>query len=80
MVTKPDKTITVKGPLAFLVVLLVIGLIFARALFAAWVAMLLLGALHHSVSDSVPALSYWATFLVILAVSFVAGLFGKSSK
>jgi hypothetical protein len=54
---------------------LVLVLIAAIWLVGGWIVMLLLGALHHSVWAAVPALGYWPSVLVYIALSFVAGLF-----
>ena len=40
----------------------------------AWILMLLLGALHHSVTDVIPALGYWACVLVVAAIGFLKAL------
>lgn len=49
-------------------------IVFIGPLFGGWILMLVLGALHHDVSSSVPALGYWISVLLALAVSIVGGL------
>jgi hypothetical protein len=46
----------------------------AALLVNAWLLMLLLGGLHHSVWSEVPALGYGPTILVVLALGVIAGL------
>lgn len=50
---------------------------FALAVFAAeaWLVMLLLGALHHEVSDSVPAVGYGGALLLTAALGLIASAF-----
>lgn len=43
-------------------------------LIGGWVLMLILGALHHSVWATVPALGFWQSTIVYIALSFIAGL------
>lgn len=45
----------------------------------AWMAMLLLGGLHHEVSQDIPAVSFGGSVLIALALSFV-GAFFKSTR
>ncbi|KPC89901.1 hypothetical protein ADL27_38460 [Streptomyces sp. NRRL F-6602] len=42
--------------------------------FHAWLLMLALGAAHHEVSASVPAMGFGATLLIFLGVGVVAGV------
>lgn len=44
---------------------------------SSWIVMLALGALHHEVSAKVPAVSYWLTFLVIIALHIVVAIFRR---
>lgn len=57
-------------------VLLALVTIFA---FQGWIVMLVMGALHAEVSASIPAISYWASLLVVFALGLVASFF-RSSK
>lgn len=41
----------------------------------AWILMLLLGALHHEVSQDIPAVGYIGSLLVAIALSFIGGFF-----
>jgi hypothetical protein len=45
--------------------------------FAGWVVMLLLGALHHSVWEAVPALGYGPSVIVAVALGLVASVFRR---
>lgn len=48
-------------------------LVSAYALFG-WLVMLLLGALHHSVWESIPALGYGPSVIVAVALGLVANV------
>lgn len=60
----------------FLAVALVaaVGLFFVEA----WLLMLLVGALHHEVSASIPAVGFGGAALLTLALTTLAGLFRSS--
>lgn len=40
----------------------------------AWWLMLLIGAAHHEISDGIPAVGYWGTFIGVLIVSAIGQL------
>ena len=44
---------------------------------AGWLVMLLLGALHHSVWESVPALGYAPSVIVAVALGVLANIFRR---
>jgi flagellar biosynthesis protein FliQ len=67
------KTKTV--PVFSLVGLGIVVFVAAMTLLDGWVIMLLLGALHHSVSANVPALGFWPSVLIALVIGFIVGLF-----
>ncbi len=56
----------------WLVIPAVIGLVFGIAL-TTWFWMLVLGGLHGSVWERVPALGFWPTMLCVIVFSVVAG-------
>jgi hypothetical protein len=61
---------------------ILLGVLFALLMifaFQGWVVMLVMGALHAEVSASIPAISYWASLLVVFALGLV-GSFFRSSK
>ena len=61
---------------------ILLGLVTAFVLvfgFQAWIVMLVMGALHAEVAASIPAISFWASALVVLALGIV-GSFFRSSK
>lgn len=62
------------GILAFAVFLGAVVVIVGSFLTSAWVLMLLMGALHHSVSDLVPAIGYWMSLIIVTALAFLKGL------
>jgi hypothetical protein len=51
-------------------------LVLGYALFG-WLVMVLLGALHHSVWESVPALGYGPSVLVAVALGLVSSVFSR---
>ena len=57
------------------IVLLFVGLVIVALPLEAWIIMLLLGALNHSVSAAVPALGYGGSVIIVLALSTVGGIF-----
>lgn len=73
--TTKDNTVTATGLAALVILLVILAVITARTLVTGWILMLILGGLHHSVDDSVPAYGYWASVLIMFAVSFLIGLF-----
>lgn len=53
----------------------------ALNLFTAWWGMLLIGILHHEVSEKIPAFGYFQVFWIVLALSFVGTIIrGVSSS
>lgn len=44
-------------------------------LLTAWILMLLLGAVHHSLWAAVPALGFWQCVLVAMVLNFITSLF-----
>ncbi len=50
------------------------------ALYPAWFLMLGLGVLHHDVWSAVPALGFWATWLLSLFVYYVMSAFRAKVK
>lgn len=68
------KVLTVTGTGLAGIVLLVLMIAAVWAI-GGWVLMLLLGAAHHSVWASVPALGYGQSVIIYALLSFVAGLF-----
>lgn len=56
---------------------IVAAFVAVAAVFAAeaWLVMLLLGALHHEVSDSVPAVGYGGALLLTAALGLIASAF-----
>lgn len=61
---------------AVVLLLLSVVLVVGYAL-AGWLVMLLLGALHHSVWEAVPALGFGPSVIVAVALGFISSLFGK---
>lgn len=51
--------------LAFVFLSGLVSLAFAVVAATAWIVMLVLGALHHSVWESVPAIGFWNTVLMV---------------
>jgi hypothetical protein len=71
------KKILGYGAAGVVLVALLVSLTFGLG---GWVLMLLLGAVHHSVWATVPALGYWQSVIVYMLLSLVAGLFKGASK
>lgn len=59
------------------VVLLWALLVAATVAFNGWILMLLLGAVHGSIWESVPALGYGPSVLLAAIVSIIVGLFSR---
>lgn len=62
------------GSVGFAAFLGMILLTFGSFLTSAWILMLILGALHHSVTDVIPAVGYWVSLLIVAAFAFLKGL------
>lgn len=73
------KLKTFTGSAAILIFAAAIAAVLLSFLVGGWLVMLLLGALHHSVWASIPALGYWPSFIIYAALSFIAGLFKRSN-
>lgn len=59
------------------VVLLWLALVAGMTAFNGWILMLLLGAVHGSLWESVPAFGYGPSVLLALIIAFVVGLFSR---
>lgn len=59
------------------VVLLWLALVAAGIAFNAWILMLLLGAVHGSLWESVPAFGYGPSILLTVILSIIVGLFSR---
>jgi hypothetical protein len=49
-------------------------------LIESWIGMLIIGALHIELIHQLPALAYYQTMLVVLALNFIASPFKSTSS
>lgn len=59
------------------VVLLWLVLVAANILVSGWILMLLIGAVHGSIWESVPALGYGPSILLAAIISLIVGMFSR---
>lgn len=52
---------------------------FLGSLFNGWLLMLLLGAVHNSVFEWVPALGFWQSVIIALVLWFIGSFFKNNS-
>ena len=45
-----------------------------------WIVMLIIGGIHGSISDRVPALGFWGSALVVFALGILGSFFKGDSK
>ena len=45
-----------------------------------WIVMLIIGGIHGSISNRVPALGFWASALIVLALGILGSFFKGDSK
>jgi len=65
---------------AILAVLLVLAVVFFSFAWSTWLVMLLLGVVHHSIAESVPALGFWETLPLGILITLITGIFGRSGS
>lgn len=69
------KTVELKGVGLIGGIFILLAVLALPTLAVAWIVMLLVGGIHHEISESVPAISYLGSVLVVAIVAVLRTLF-----